>query len=208
SARWPQAPGLCTGEGRPRARGARLGRRVAGASGGERNALARGAAECAQWIGLAEHAADLWTAGLADEALAPAARAALLPRVAAVLWNARRLAEWAGLAEEELAGGEPSPERRLELHRELARAWAGPLSRPERALPHLRALADGPTPADAERALLLATLRTQGSGLELAQRLVAWLRTRPEDVAAWRELARLYEERLGLAAAAADAWRE
>jgi len=209
---------LYTASSRPRELLDVLEARMARASGSTRRALERRAAACAESLGDAGRAAALWAAGLADDALAPEQRSALLPRAAAALRAARRLTEWTRIAEEELhapsgRAGSPSPERRIELRRQLARAFQGPLARPERALPHLRALADGepggaPAATLAERAQLLDALRAERAGLELARRLAEWLRAQPDDLAVRGELARLYEERLGAPAAAAEAWRE
>ena len=201
---------LYTSEGRPRELLELLEVRMQSAAPAERHALERRAAACAESIGCADRSAELWLAGLADDTLTADARAALVPRAATALWRVRRLPDWARLAEEELAGPDLAPDRRVELRRELARAWSGPLAHPERALPHLRALVDDPAAgaADAEQVELLAALRAAGGGVELARRLASWLRTQPEDLAGWRELARLHEERFAAPAAAAEAWRE
>ncbi len=106
-------------------------------------------------------------------------------------------------------------ERRLALAAELAYLYADVLNDFERALPHLRTLVDAGAGAAGTREppswaeeRLLTLLRAQGSPLELVARLGAKLGRRPDDPAAWLELARLREQELSSFGAAAEAYRE
>lgn len=174
-----------------------------------RGALARRAAPLASALGETEQAADLWLSALS--CAGPSERRALLPAALDALHAARRMQDWAMLAEEELADAAPPPARARTLQRALARN-AAVLGRHERARAHARALVDadkaGGEPDD--QRLLLRLLRAGGSVIERARRLEDWVTRAPEEserTDAWRELARLREERLADPAGAADAWR-
>lgn len=160
----------------------------------------------------------------ADESGEP--RAPLLQELGAVLHAMGDVDGWARVAEDELALLSPAEavfaERRHTLRLELADAWAGPLASPDRALVHLRALADEAPAADldvpararfeAERLraedALLTLLRAERASAELAARLAVRVARNPDDAIAWRELAALQLDALHDAAAAAAAWRE
>lgn len=193
---------------RPRERLEILEARIAAASAPAlRAALAREAAPLASALFERDRAAQLWQEALAG--LDGPARRAVLAPAAEALRAAGRDDAWAALAEEELATAAPAAERALALRRALARTWAR-LGLPDRALAHARAVVDAEAAEDADHRLLLSLLRAEGDRVELARRLAIWATRAPQDerTAAWAELARLREERLGLAAAAADAWRE
>jgi len=163
---------------------------------------------------------------LAETADSGEPRAPLLQELGAVLRATGDVDAWARAAEEELALLSPDAhvfaERRHALRVELAEAWAGPLAAPDRALVHLRALADatpdteldGPARArfDQERheaeTRLLALLRAERASAELAVRLAARVARDADDAIAWRELATVRLEALHDAAGAAAGWRE
>jgi tetratricopeptide (TPR) repeat protein len=148
-------------------------------------------------------------------------RAELLRELGTALWTARRPEAAAAAAEEELRLLDPEAavfaERRLELHRKLAKLYEHELADPEAALTHLRALVDaGETEseplrrevaAEAEEALI-AQLRRTGDAVELEWRLARRLAQQPDDVEGWLELARLRHEQLHRIAEAAQAYRE
>lgn len=131
-------------------------------------------------------------------------------------------ADAAAAAERELASLDASApahaERRRALGCRLAHLYADALGEPERALPHLRAIADAPPAARGIAALererewaearLAAILRADGSAPELAERLAARLARTPADADTWLELADLHEHRLFAPSAAARAYRE
>ncbi len=143
----------------------------------------------------------------------------LLRELGSALLKSHDPSSWASCAEEELKTLDPDApvfdDRRLELHRELARAYARELGRPDAALHHLRALADGGHDQEvqgesgkAKDNALLQLLETQGNWIELEERLAEHLRRHPEDPEGWLRLGRLRAERLHLPAAAITAYRE
>jgi tetratricopeptide (TPR) repeat protein len=125
---------------------------------------------------------------------------------------------WADCAEQELLildrKKDVFAERRVELHRELARTYEEELGRPDTALEHLIALVDAgaSTPLDpaqtSETSSLLRLLRVQGNWIELETWLAAQLARNAEDPAGWLELARLRDERMHWTGPAADAYRK
>jgi tetratricopeptide (TPR) repeat protein len=146
-------------------------------------------------------------------------RAELLRDLGASLTDAGRSQDAAQVAERELEILDPTDdvlaERRVELHRALARRYAGELANPGRALAHLRALVDGEAgrppaaPAevvDAAELTLLDCLRRDRNLVELARRLRQRLDRNADDVAGWLELARLHDEQLHRPGAAAEAF--
>jgi tetratricopeptide (TPR) repeat protein len=146
-------------------------------------------------------------------------RAELLRDLGASLTAAGRSEDAAQVAERELEILDPADEvlgeRRVELHRSLARHYAEELANPSRALAHLRALVDGEVgrppaaPAqvvDAAELTLLDCLRRDRNLVELARRLRQRLDRYPDDVAGWLELARLHDEQLHRPGAAAEAY--
>ncbi|MDJ0870081.1 MAG: hypothetical protein QNK03_28595, partial [Myxococcota bacterium] len=196
---------LYTEQGRPRQLAELLDTRIARARDAARFELERRAAQVrADELGEMERAAEIWLGLLRAGAIASEERAASLPRIARVLRAAGRLEAWAELAEEELEAS--TGESALSLRRELAATWMAPLARPERALPHLRALVDAGKARDAESLALLDALRAAGDAVELARRLEQRLQQHPDDPGGWTELARLREERLWAPGAAARAW--
>lgn len=163
---------------------------------------------------------------LAETAESGEPRAPLLQELGSVLRATGDVDAWARVAEEELALLSPEAhvfaERRHALRVELAEAWAGPLAAPDRALVHLRALADAAPDPELDGAArarfeqerhqaetrLLALLRAERASAELVARLAARVERNPEDAIAWRELASLRLEALHDAAGAAAGWRE
>jgi len=169
-----------------------------------------------------------------DEHTLPASeRAGLLRQLGDTLRTTGRLDAWARAAESELAllvstipGDEEAratrDNRRVELHRELARTCDRDLGDPDAAIRHLHILidefaADGPgatcgtTLGDVERnwveASLIRLLRADGNHVELEQRLTRRLSRGDGDADEWLELARLRQERLHAPMAAARAYR-
>ncbi len=135
------------------------------------------------------------------------------------LRDSRDTISWASCAEEELRDLDPEApvfeDRRIELHRELARAYEFDLGRPDAALVHLRALADsgndqfgtaGATTAAENK--LLQLLRLQGNWVELEARFTTQLERWPDDPQGWLELGRVRDEQLHETSAAAAAYRE
>jgi tetratricopeptide (TPR) repeat protein len=146
-------------------------------------------------------------------------RAELLRDLGASLTDAGRRLDAAQVAERELEVLDPADEvlgeRRVELHRSLARCYAEELGNPSRALVHLRALVDGeagrPPAAPAQvledaELTLLDRLRREHNLVELARRLRQRLDRHPDDVAGWLELARLHDEQLHRPGASAEAF--
>jgi len=188
--------------------------------GSERSAyvaLRRELAEClrAELGDPAGAAEELWAALCAAPPSA-LVRGELLRECGDALLAAGRPDLQARLAEAELAALDPAAEvageRRLALHRELARRYDGELARPDRALRHWRAVADDAS-ADPElrreaEDALLAGLRAARHDVELARRLEARLQAEPDASDLWLELARLREERLHRPEGAAAAYRE
>jgi len=204
--------------GRPRERAGALRALVPTARGAERLGLRRELAACLR-DDLAEPAAaaaELWTA-LAEDPPTALARIELLRECGEALLAAGRSDLAARLAEAELAALADDPavfaERRVALHRDLARRYGAELARPERALAHWRAVVEGGAEdepalrAEAEAALLQA-LRAARADVELAARLEARLAREAGDAAHWLELAQLYEDRLHRLERAAEAYRE
>ena len=204
--------------GRSRERAEALRALLPTARGAERLALRRELAACLR-EGLrdpAAAAAELWAA-LVEEPPTALARIELLRECGDSVLAAGRADLWAAFAEAELAALRDDPavfgERRLALHRALARRYERELARPERALLHWRAVVDadpadtGAAAREAEDALLRA-LRAARADVELAQRLETRLAREPDDATGWLELAQLYEERLHRVARAADAYGE
>ncbi|MEE9608216.1 MAG: tetratricopeptide repeat protein, partial [Myxococcota bacterium] len=159
---------------------------------------------------------------LSAVAAAPAGgplRAELLRALGDTLESTGMRNAWVRCAEAELAALDANApvfsERRRDLRRRLAEACERELARPDRALSHLRALADRelPTPATTgatappEERALLRLLRAEGSWVELERRLAGALELRPDDSEGWLELARLRDERLRSPTAAAAAYR-
>lgn len=183
-----------------------LERRAARARGVMRSQLLRQAAENAHSLGEVERAASLWEAAVAPELLPSAERQRLLERAVDAQRRGGRVDAFLALAESELLAPRDA-EREAALRRELAQVWRRERARPDRALAHLRALADrGLANAD-DRSALLAALRAAGARAEVASRLEAELRANPDDAQAWQELATLREEALWDANGAAEAWR-
>lgn len=125
---------------------------------------------------------------------------------------------WARCAEQELLildrEKDVFAERRVELHRELARTYEQKLGRPDTALEHLIALVDSGASTDFDRAetsetsTLLRLLRVQGNWIELETRLAAHLVRNPNDPPGWLELAQLRDERMRWTGPAAEAYRQ
>jgi len=166
-------------------------------------------------------AAHLQTAvaNIAETAAGSSQHGELLRELGVALRESRERNAWACCAEEELRILDPEAQvfedRRLELHRMLARAYEQELGLPDAALRHLRALADsergGLEPeasTDAKDSSLLHLLRVQGDWVELETRLTTHLERRPEDPQGWLELGQLRDERLHSTAAAAGAYRQ
>ena len=204
--------------GRHRERAGALRALLPTARGAERLALRRELAACLR-DGLADPAAaaaELWAALVEDPPTA-LARIELLRECGETLLAAGRADLWARLAEAELAALTDDPavfaERRLALHRDLARRYEAELARPERALAHWRAVVDAAADDDpalrveAEEALLRA-LRAARADVELAARLEVRLARDPGEPTLWLELALLYEERLHRLERAAEAYDE
>jgi len=127
---------------------------------------------------------------------------------------------WARCAERELAILDPTlpalSDRRRALRQELAACYEHELDRPDDALRHLRALLDlkwteahgaGAEDLAAIESAVLRLLRRQQAWIELADRLHQRVLRRPDDVACWRELAQVREERLQSPSLAAEAYR-
>ncbi len=144
----------------------------------------------------------------------------LLRALGSALCGTGRIDAWARCAEAELRALDPEApvlsDRRRELRRELATAYELQLGRPGAALHHFRELADlkwtethgaGTAELDAIESALLRLLRTEGSWIEFETRLGANVERHPDDVEAWRELARVREERLRTPVAANAAYR-
>jgi tetratricopeptide (TPR) repeat protein len=143
----------------------------------------------------------------------------LLRELGSALRKSHDPSSWASCAEEELRALDPEApvfaDRRLELHRELARAYERELGRPDIALHHLRALSDSGNEqllqgesTKAKDNKLLKLLEIQGNWIELEARLAAHLEREPDDPEGWLRLGRLRAERLHLPAAAITAYRE
>jgi len=157
-------------------------------------------------------------------AVAESRRAPILGELLRALGRSLRAAgwpeAWARCAEEELRTLDPTSavlsDRRRELQRDLAECYERELGRPDAALRHLRPLIElkwtdshgaGAEERSAIEGALLRLLRQQRAWIELADRLARHLVHRPDDVDAWRELARLREERLHSPSAAVEAHR-
>ncbi len=125
---------------------------------------------------------------------------------------------WARCAEQELhildREKDVFAERRVELHRELARTYEQELGRPDTALEHLIALVNAGASTDSDPAetsdtsSLLRLLRVQGNWIELETWLAAHLARNANDPAGWMELARLRDERMQWTGPAAEAYRQ
>jgi tetratricopeptide (TPR) repeat protein len=203
--------------GRPRERAEALRALLPGSERSAYVALRRELAQCLRdELGdPAAAAAELWAA-LCSAPPSTLVRSELLRDCGEALLAAGRPDLWARVGEAELAALDPaaevSGERRLALHRELARRYGSELARSDLATFHWRAVVDGAHPADPEmrreaEAGLLAGLRDARHDVELARRLEARLADGP-DADHWLELARLYEERLHRPERAAAAYRE
>jgi tetratricopeptide (TPR) repeat protein len=144
----------------------------------------------------------------------------LLRALGGTLHQAGRPDAWARCAEAELHALDPTEpvlsDRRRELRRELATAYEQQLGQPDAALRHLRELADlkwtethgaGTGELDAIESALLRLLRAEGGWIELETQLASHLERHPDGIEAWRELARLREERLRTPVAANAAYR-
>ncbi|MBW2287440.1 MAG: tetratricopeptide repeat protein [Deltaproteobacteria bacterium] len=144
----------------------------------------------------------------------------LLSALGSALHDTGRTDAWARCAEAELHALDPEApvfsDRRRELRRELATAYELRLGRPGAALCHLRELADlkwtethgaGTGELDAIESALLRLLRAEGSWIEFETRLGTHVERHPDEVEAWRELARVREERLRTPVAANEAYR-
>ncbi|MFV1977900.1 MAG: tetratricopeptide repeat protein [Myxococcota bacterium] len=206
--------------GRCRERAEVLERRAANATGDERIALLQ---QLAGLYGgsLAEpkRAAARLLMAITEAAEGTLKHGELLRELGAALRNSHDPSSWASCAEEELKALDPEApvfdDRRLELHRELARAYEWELGRPDAALHHLRALSDSaneqPMQGESTKAkdnALLKLLETQGNWIEFEARLAAHLKHQPDDPEGWLKLGRLRAERLHLPAAAITAYRE
>ncbi len=143
----------------------------------------------------------------------------LLRELGAALRKSHDPSSWASCAEQELKALDPEApvfdDRRLELHRELARVYERELGRPDAALQHFRALADSGDhqhlQGDSTKAKdnsLLRLLEIQGNWIEFEARLTEHLEREPDDPEGWLRLGRLRAERLHLPAAAIAAYRE
>jgi tetratricopeptide (TPR) repeat protein len=143
----------------------------------------------------------------------------LLRELGTALRNSHDPSSWASCAEEELKALDPEApvfdDRRLELHRELARVYERELGRPDAALHHFRELAISDNhqylqgeSTKAKDNSLLRLLEIQGNWIELDVRLAAHLKREPDDPEGWLRLGRLRAERLHLPAAAIAAYRE
>ncbi|MBW2493324.1 MAG: tetratricopeptide repeat protein, partial [Deltaproteobacteria bacterium] len=206
--------------GRQRERAEVLERRAANATGDERIELLRQLAGLYGDV-LAEPkraAARLLTA-ITECVEGTPKHGELLRELGAALRKAHDPSSWASCAEQELKALDPEApvfdDRRLELHRELARVYERELGCPDDALHHFRALADsgdhrhlqaGSTKAKDNS--LLRLLETQGNWIELESRLAEHLKREPHDPEGWLRLGRLRAERLHLPAAAIAAYRE
>jgi len=206
--------------GRSRERAEILECRVTNAAGDERTALLQ---QLAGLYGgaLAEpkRAAARLLMAIAETETGSRKRGELLRELGSALRKSHDTSSWASCAEEELKILDPNApvfdDRRLELHRELARVYARELARPDAALHHLRALWDGGDEREvqgestkAKDNALLQLLETQGNWIELEERLADHLNRHPEDPEGWLRLGRLRAERLHLPAAAITAYRE
>jgi tetratricopeptide (TPR) repeat protein len=143
----------------------------------------------------------------------------LLRELGVALRNSHDPSSWASCAEEELKALDPEApvfdDRRLELHRELARVYERELGCPDAALHHFRALADSSDhqhlqgeSTKAKDNALLRLLEIQGNWIEFELRLTAHLKRESDDPEGWLRLGRLRAERLHLPAAAIAAYRE
>ncbi len=190
-------------------------------------------AEGDQRIGLLQQIADLYGGSLAEPKRAAARllsaiteategtpkHSELLRELGAALRSSHDPSSWASCAEAELKALDPEApvfdDRRLELHRELARAYERELGRPDAALHHLRALSEAGEESlgqdESTKATdipLLQLLETQGNWIELEEQLAAHMERHPDDPEGWLRLGRLRAERLHLPAAAISAYRE
>ena len=206
--------------GRHREHAAVLERRAANATGDERIALLQ---QLAGLYGnaLAEPkraAARLLTA-ITEAAEGTTKHGELLRELGASLRKSHDPSSWASCAEEELKSLDPEApvfdDRRLELHRELARVYERELGRPDAALQHYRALADSGNhehlqgeSTKAKDNALLRILEIQGNWIEFEARLAAHLERNSDDPEGWLRLGRLRAERLHLPSAAIIAYRE
>ncbi len=143
----------------------------------------------------------------------------LLRELGAALRNSHDPSSWASCAEKELKALDPEApvfdDRRLELHRELARVYERELGSPDAALHHLCALADSGNDrqpqvesTEAKGNALLRLLEIQGNWIEFEARLATHLKHQPDDPEGWLRLGRLRAERLHLPAAAMTAYQE
>jgi tetratricopeptide (TPR) repeat protein len=189
----------------------------------ERLTLRRTAAELHERLGHLDAAAAQLFAGLQEPEATAVDGVELLRGLGTALLGLGRPELWARVAEEELRRLDPEApvfrERRAELHRALARAYAEQLGRPETAKRHLRALLDtGLLDAEGDEreafeeaeAALLALLRRSRAVVELERRLSLRLAGAGAgaDADAWLELGRLRVEALHRPAAAAEAFRQ
>ncbi|MDH3521129.1 MAG: tetratricopeptide repeat protein, partial [Myxococcales bacterium] len=164
-----------------------------------------------------ERAAVHWEMALERVPQGSTARIEILGALAASNRKAGRLERWAAHTEEELACLDPVPvfdDRRRELRRELALAYAAQLARPDAALRHLRALLDAPDAAllgsevqERLERICLRLLRHADDPIELEARLTRYLAGHADNAERWLELARLREERLHASGAALEAYR-
>lgn len=206
--------------GRHRQRVEVLEQLLAGASGDRRITLLCDAASLYEnQLGDPERAAaHLLTA--VDMSRGGALHPELLRALGSALLGTGNIEAWARCAEAELHALDPEApvlsDRRRELRRELATAYELQLGRPDAALRHLRELVDlkwtethgaGTGELDAIESALLRLLRAEGGWIEFETRLGTHLARHPEDLDAWRELARLREERLRSPVAANAAYR-